>query len=73
MLFGCGALGGNEKTDHSALSTKAAAIVARRVDMAAVMVSQPCCADRDMEQVSREREQAKCYPCGKGLERSRQL
>ena len=44
-LLTMGVLGGNENTDQSALSTSAAAIVARRVEIAAVMVSQPSSAD----------------------------
>ena len=73
MLLAIGVAGGKEKTDHKALSTSDAAIVARRVEIAAVMVSQPCCADREMEKASHEREQVKCYPCDKGLEHSHRL
>ena len=51
---------------QSELSTSAVAIVPRRVDIAAVMVIQPCCADRGKVQASHGREQAKYYPCGKG-------
>ena len=73
MLLAIGVAGGKLNTDQSALSTRAVAIVVRRVDMAAVMVSQPSNADQDKVQVSHEREPLKCYPCGKGLERIRQL
>lgn len=59
-LLTMGVLGGNENTDQSVLSTSAAAIVARRVEIAAVMVSQPSSADLGKEQASHEREQAKC-------------
>jgi hypothetical protein len=52
-------LGGNENTDQSELSTKAAAIVARSVEIAA-MVSQPSSADLSKAQASREHERAKC-------------
>ncbi len=72
MLLAIGVAGGKEKTDQSELSTSAAAIVARRVEIAA-MVSQPCYADRDMVRVSHEREQVECCPFDKGLERIRQL
>jgi len=47
MLLAIGVAGGNENTDQSVLSINAVAIVPRSVDMAAVMVSQPCYADRD--------------------------
>ena len=60
MLFTIGVAGGKLKTDQSELSTKAAAMVARSVEIAAVMVSQPCCADRGKVLASRERERAKC-------------
>tara|TARA_R110000868_G_scaffold57524_1_gene177527 strand:- start:435 stop:551 length:117 start_codon:yes stop_codon:yes gene_type:complete len=38
MLLAIGVAGGKEKTDQTVLSTRAAAIVARSVDIAAVMV-----------------------------------
>ena len=66
MLLAIGVAGGKENTDQSELSTSAAAIVERRVEIAAVMVSQPSSLVQGMEQVINEREQAKCYPCGKG-------
>jgi len=50
-LFTIGVAGGNENTDQSELSTSAAAIVARRVEIAA-MVSQPSSADLGKEQAS---------------------
>ena len=58
-LLTIGVAGGNENTEYLVLSTSAAAIVARRVEIAA-MVSQPSSADLGKEQASREREQAKC-------------
>ena len=73
MLLAIGVAGGKENTDQSELSTSAAAIVVRRVEIAAVMVSQPSSLVQGMEQVIREREQVKCYPCDKGLVRIRQL
>ena len=57
-LLTIGVAGGNEKTEYLVLSTSAAAMVARRVEIAA-MVSQPSSADLGKEQASREREQAK--------------
>ncbi len=68
-LLTIGVLGGNENTEYLVLSTSAAAIVARSVEIAAVMVSQPCYADRGKVQVSHEREQVKYYPCDKGWAR----
>ncbi len=60
MLLTIGVAGGKENTDQSELSTRAAAIVARSVEIAAVMVSQPSSADRDKVQEAHEREQPKC-------------
>lgn len=59
MLFTIGVAGGNENTDQSELSTKAAAIVARSVEIAAVMFNQPSSADQEKALASHEREQAK--------------
>ena len=72
MLLAIGVAGGKLKTDQRVLSTSAAAIVARRVDMAAVMVSQPSSQGLNKEQVIHERERVKCYPCDKDLEHSHQ-
>lgn len=65
-LLTIGVAGGNENTDQSELSTIVAAIVARRVDIAAVMVSQPSSRAIGMEQVIHEREPLKCYPFDMG-------
>ena len=65
QLLAIGDGGGNEKTEYFVLSVRAAAIPARSVEMAAI--SPPSISDQDTEQVSHERERAKCYPCGKGL------
>jgi len=73
MLLAIGVAGGKEKTDHKALSTSDAAIVARRVEIAAVMVSQPSSADLGKVRASHEREPVKCYPYDKDLEHSHRL
>lgn len=59
MLFAIGVGGGKLKTEQSESSTKAAATVARKVDIAATMVSQPSSEDLSKEQVSHEHEPVK--------------
>ena len=59
MLLAIGVAGGKLNTEQSELSTKAAATVARKVDIAATMVSQPSSEDLSKEQVSLEHEPVK--------------
>ena len=54
-----GVLGGNENTDQSVLSTRAAAIVARSVEIAAVIANRSAHKAIGKAREGREREPAK--------------
>ena len=62
-LLAIGVAGGNEKTEYFVLSVRAAAIPARRVDMAAI--SPPSISDQDKVQVIHEHALEEYCPCGK--------
>ena len=60
QLLAIGVAGGNEKTDHLVLSTRATARPSRSVDMAAI--SPPSISDRDKAQAIHERVLGVCCP-----------
>ena len=62
-LFAIGVAGGNEKTEYFVLSVRAAAIPARRVDMAAI--SPPSISDQDKARGVHGRELEEYCPCDK--------
>ncbi len=64
-LLAIGVEGGNENTDHLVLSTRAEAMPARSVEMAAI--SPPSISDQDKAQEGHGLSRGVCYPSDKGL------